>query len=78
LIECDPESHPGALASLLSTHSEAGRAGERRVQLTCVVAVVDAATVVDWLLNGRRADEGASPWLLAEQLEYAGRRRVCE
>ena len=71
LIECDRENHPGPLASLLSTSSPTGHVGERRLRLTSVVTVVESVRLVDWLLNRRRVDEGASPWLLAEQIEYA-------
>ena len=71
IIECDPKTHPIALASLFLPDGKTDQRFSNVARLSSIILGIDAEILLGSLVHGNHAPGVASPCILADQIECA-------
>jgi G3E family GTPase len=71
IIECDPKTHPIALASLFLPDGETDQRFSKVARLNSIALGIDSETLLNSLVHSNHAPGVASPCILADQIECA-------
>jgi G3E family GTPase len=71
VIECDPQTHPIAFASLFLPDGGAGQRFSEVARLSSIVLAIDSETLINSVVKGNHASGVTSPCIIADQIECA-------